>query len=153
MCSALGFPIDMDQVGGNSRTFITAATASALRLTELPCADSFHALSLQKIHTAVCMLLDAMHDVEGHLGRGATVARTMAVALLLKSGKCPEGNSSGLEHCSSGVRHSSAPTWASNTGATAKELRVRGRRESIFEMGERQRSKRVRYGALAQHDR
>ena len=66
----------------------------ALRLGELPCADA--TLGLQQIHTAVRMLLDALHDIENHLGRDAAVAREMAVALLLQSGKAPDGRPSGL---------------------------------------------------------
>ncbi|KAF7548817.1 hypothetical protein G7Z17_g6811 [Cylindrodendrum hubeiense] len=65
-----------------------------LRLGELPCADM--ALSLQQIHTAVRMLLDVLHDIEGHLGRGAVLARDMAVTLLLNSSRLQDGSSRGL---------------------------------------------------------
>ncbi|KAK3307750.1 uncharacterized protein B0T15DRAFT_391055 [Chaetomium strumarium] len=66
----------------------SASSPHALRLGELKCADA--TLGLQQIHTAVCMLLDALHDIESHLGCAGAVGRDMAVALLLKSGKSPE---------------------------------------------------------------
>jgi hypothetical protein len=64
--------------------------SSFLRLGELPCADAV--FSLQQIYTAVRMLRDGMDEIESRLGRGATVARAMAVALLLKSGGCQDGS-------------------------------------------------------------
>ncbi|KAK4236131.1 hypothetical protein C8A03DRAFT_17189, partial [Achaetomium macrosporum] len=82
------WPID----GGGDGTHSVHAAGSALRLGELPCADA--TLGLQQIHTAVRMLLDALHDIESQLGRGATVARAMAVTSLLKSGKSPDSDGS-----------------------------------------------------------
>lgn len=82
-------PID----GGGDSTNMAAA-GQALRLGELPCADM--ALGLQQIHMAVRMLLEVLHDIEGHLGRGAGVARDMAVTLLLNSGRRQDGSSGGL---------------------------------------------------------
>ncbi|KIM92890.1 hypothetical protein OIDMADRAFT_36232 [Oidiodendron maius Zn] len=72
----------------------TAPAGPALRLGQLPCADVV--LSLQQIHTAVGMLLDALQDIEGHLGSGAAVARVMALTSLLNSGKCQDANYGGL---------------------------------------------------------
>ncbi|KAK4149317.1 hypothetical protein C8A00DRAFT_18984 [Chaetomidium leptoderma] len=93
-------PIDGSSDGS---TFITAAASFALRLGELPCADA--TLGVQQIYTAVRMLLGAMDDIEGHLGRGATVARAMAVALLLKSGTCgQDGSSAGLDKQATAVK-------------------------------------------------
>ncbi|RAK95568.1 Zn(II)2Cys6 transcription factor domain-containing protein [Aspergillus ibericus CBS 121593] len=74
----------------------------SLRLGELPCADA--ALGLQQIHTAVRMLLDVLHDIEGHLGRGAVVARDMAVAMLLNSGRRQDGSSGGLGQKATAVK-------------------------------------------------
>ncbi|OPB40676.1 hypothetical protein A0O28_0007560 [Trichoderma guizhouense] len=73
---------------------ITSGVSTKLRLGELPCTDV--ALSLQQIHTAVRMLLDVLHEIEGHLGRGAVAACDMAVALLLNSGRPQNGSSRGL---------------------------------------------------------
>ncbi|KAM6480812.1 hypothetical protein HDV62DRAFT_392222 [Trichoderma sp. SZMC 28011] len=70
------------------------SVSTKLRLGELPCTDV--ALSLQQIHTAVRMLLDVLHEIEGHLGRGAVAACDMAVALLLNSGRPQNGSSRGL---------------------------------------------------------
>jgi hypothetical protein len=68
------------------------AAPPALRLGELRCADA--TLGLQHIYTAVGMLLDTLHDIESHLGRGGSVGRGMAVTLLLKSGKFPDSDDS-----------------------------------------------------------
>ncbi|KAF9768363.1 hypothetical protein IL306_014364 [Fusarium sp. DS 682] len=73
---------------------ITNGASTKFRLGELPCTDV--ALSLQQIHTAVRMLLDVLHEIEGHLGRGAVAACDMAVALLLNSGRPQNGSSRGL---------------------------------------------------------
>ncbi|KAL6903336.1 hypothetical protein GGI43DRAFT_401804 [Trichoderma evansii] len=73
---------------------IAGGVSTKLRLGELPCTDV--ALSLQQIHTAVRMLLDMLHEIEGHLGRGAVAACDMAVALLLNSGRPQNGSSRGL---------------------------------------------------------
>ncbi|PNP57259.1 hypothetical protein THARTR1_02789 [Trichoderma harzianum] len=73
---------------------IAGGVSTKLRLGELPCTDV--ALSLQQIHTAVRMLLDVLHEIEGHLGRGAVAACDMAVALLLNSGRPQNGSSRGL---------------------------------------------------------
>ncbi|PTB36087.1 hypothetical protein M441DRAFT_62121 [Trichoderma asperellum CBS 433.97] len=64
---------------------IAGGVSTKLRLGELPCTDVV--LSLQQIHTAVRMLLDMLHEIEGHLGRGAVATCDMAVALLLDSGR------------------------------------------------------------------
>lgn len=80
----------------------TATGGSALRLSELPCADA--ALALQQIHTAVRMLLDVLHDIEDHLGRGAMVARDKAVALLLSSVRRQNGSSGALSKKATAIK-------------------------------------------------
>jgi hypothetical protein len=87
----------------NSLPLVTdSSTGTTLRLGELPCADA--AINLQQINTAVRMLLDAMQDIEGHLGRGATVVRAMAVALLLKPGRCEDDSSAVLDKQATAVK-------------------------------------------------
>ncbi|KAI1293951.1 hypothetical protein F5Y03DRAFT_373717 [Xylaria venustula] len=55
----------------------------AFRLGDLPCAQA--ALGMQQIHTAVCMVLDVLREIEAHVGGEALVARNMAVTLLLSN--------------------------------------------------------------------
>jgi hypothetical protein len=80
----------------------TCSANTALRLGDLPCAETV--LGLQQIHTAVCMLFDILHDIEGHLGHEAMVARNLAVTLLLSSGRRQDGSSSDLGKKATAVR-------------------------------------------------
>ncbi|KAF5704417.1 transcriptional regulator [Fusarium mundagurra] len=70
---------------------IASSTSTKFRLGELPCTDV--AMSLQQIHTAVRMLLDVLHEIEGHLGREAVGACGMAATLLLSLSKSQNGTS------------------------------------------------------------
>lgn len=81
-------------VSAESSGSAISLASSALRLGELPCSNA--TLSLQQIHIAMRMLLDVLHEIEGHLGRGAVVARDMAVTLLVNSGRCPNDSVRGL---------------------------------------------------------
>jgi hypothetical protein len=58
----------------------SASTNPTLQLGELPCTSA--APVLGKIHTALRMLLAALHGVEEKLGPGGAVARNLVVALL-----------------------------------------------------------------------
>lgn len=73
-----------------------AAAGQTLRLGDLHCANA--ALSLQRIHIAVSMLLDALHSVERHLGCGGKVVRDLTAAMLLNnnSGRLPNDGCGGL---------------------------------------------------------
>ncbi|KAF4338367.1 transcriptional regulator [Fusarium beomiforme] len=73
---------------------IASSTSTKFRLGELPCTDV--AMSLQQIHTAVRMLLDVLHEIEGHLGRGAVGVCDMAATLLLSFGKPQNGSARDL---------------------------------------------------------
>lgn len=55
-------------------------SSPTLQLGELPSASA--APELGRIHTALGMLLGALHEVEEQLGRGGAVARNLVVALL-----------------------------------------------------------------------
>ncbi|KUJ22235.1 uncharacterized protein LY89DRAFT_762198 [Mollisia scopiformis] len=90
----------MSPISGITST--TAPRNPTLRLGQLPCADM--ALSLQQIYTAVGMLLDVLHDIEGHLGRGAAVARVMAATSLLDWGRRHDGCYSGLNKKATSVK-------------------------------------------------
>ena len=80
-------------VSGNG-SVMGGDSGPALRLGQLSYAGT--ALSLQQIHTAVRMLLDVLHEIEGHLGTGAVVARDVAVSMLLSSTRRQEGHAGGL---------------------------------------------------------
>lgn len=76
---------------------------SNLRLSDLSCADNTDLLTLQQVYTAVRMLLDAMHEIETHLGRGGAVARAMAIAMLLNPSsssvtRCQDGQDACWDH-------------------------------------------------------
>lgn len=84
--------------GANSSSSRSSSSSSSnavvgrttLRLGELSWANG--ALDLQKIHIAVSMLLDELHDVEAQMGRGGGVVRDLAVALLLNNPTRPGGD-------------------------------------------------------------
>ena len=67
---------------------------AVMRLSELAYGHS--GLNLQQIHTALCMLLDALHDVECRLGYSAAEASDIAVTLLLSASRRQDGISGGL---------------------------------------------------------
>ena len=71
-----------------------SASTTSLRLGQLPCADV--ALSLQKIHIALSMLLDELSDIESQLGRGAAVVRGITVSSLLNSERRADGSDDNL---------------------------------------------------------
>ena len=62
------------------RSMHSASTNPTLQLGELPCTTA--APILGKIHTALHMLLAALHGVEEKLGPGGAVARNLVVVLL-----------------------------------------------------------------------
>lgn len=70
------------------------STSPSLQLGELPCASA--GPDLGRIHTAVCMLLAALHGVEDQLGRGGALARNLVVTLLtqeavIRAGELQDG--------------------------------------------------------------
>jgi hypothetical protein len=64
----------------HSRRVHSASANPKLQLGELPCTSA--APVLGRIHTALRMLLAALHGVEEKLGPGGAVARNLVVALL-----------------------------------------------------------------------
>ena len=62
----------------------SASSNPTLQLGELPCTSV--APVLDRIHTAVSMLLAALHGVEEKLGPGGAVARNLVVVLLAQEG-------------------------------------------------------------------
>lgn len=86
--------INAGSYGISSSSNSTPAAGPTLLLGELPCANT--ALGLQRIHTAVGMLLDALRAVEGYLGRGGVMARDLTISLLLSSSQQQDGSYGGL---------------------------------------------------------
>jgi hypothetical protein len=79
----------------NTNSTPGGSRGSALCLSELLSADDD--LGLQRIHMAIRMLLDVLHEVESHLGPRGMVARDVTMNLLVNSGRCANDSSRGLE--------------------------------------------------------
>ncbi|KAK1763075.1 putative transcriptional regulator love [Phialemonium atrogriseum] len=78
----------------NANTSTSTGTSPSLQLGELSFASAVP--DLGRIHTAVCMLLAALHGVECQLGRGGPVGRNQLVTLLtqeavLRAGELQDG--------------------------------------------------------------
>lgn len=80
--------------GSASSANTSTSTSPSLQLGELSFASAVP--DLGRIHTAVCMLLGALHGVECQLGRGGPVGRNQLVTLLtqeavLRAGELQDG--------------------------------------------------------------
>lgn len=69
-----------DTTSYQSGVIIGPNTSPTLQLGELPSTSTTP--DLGRIHTAMCMLLGALREIEGQLGRGGSVARNLVVGLL-----------------------------------------------------------------------